>query len=156
MTTIAEQWERALRPLEVRHPNGRSRCVLRVSDGDPPTLYIGLDETTCTKDGHVMRDFAISSVALCYFPGEALARQWFAAGFVGYLQHEALELVTLAGAPVLDPHAEPYPENPYNRGLRNGFPVELNPATLFETLLLVMPEDRALQLVNVDRTAYLG
>lgn len=154
--TLAGQWRAALSPLEIRHPNGRSRCVLRVLEGNPPELYVGLDETTCTRDGHVMRDFAISTVRLAYFPGEQLARQWFSAAWCGYLLHESQELVTLDGTAVLDPHAEPYATNPLNRGLRNAFPVELNAWTLFETLLLVMDEDAAVNLVNRDRAAFLG
>lgn len=147
----AERWRAALAGLEVRHPNGRSRVVLRVSDGDPPSLYIGLDETVCTLTGRTMRDFAISNVRLAYWPGTDLARMWFAAAWAGYCQHEALELVTLAGdrgAKVLDPHAEPYPTNPYNRGLRDGFPVELTPATMIDTLALAMPRAAAEHLVG--------
>lgn len=144
---LAEQWWQALAPLAVRHPNGRSRCVLRIDDGDPPQLYVGLDETTCTHDGHVMRDFAISTVKLCVWPGERLARAWFAAAWCGYLQHEALEMVTLNGTAVLDPHAEPYATNPVNRGLRDGFPVELTMNSIVEALALVMSRDEAHTMV---------
>lgn len=139
---IARAWSAALRCLEVRHPNGRSRAILRVTDGKPPELYVGLDETTCTLTGETKRDFAISTVKLTYFPGVDLAQMWLAAAWVGYLQHEALELVTLAGdrsVKILDPHAEPYPTCAVNRGLRDGFPLELTPATLCRTLALVMP-----------------
>lgn len=156
LSQIGAAWYRALYHVDVRHPNGHSNCVLRVIDGDPPQLYVGLDETTCTRDGHVMRDFAISTIKLLYWPGERLARMWFAAAWIGYLQHEALELVTVSGMPVLDPHAEPYPTNPLNRGLRAGFPVELTPDTLFRTLLLVMDEPDAIATVNVDRGMWMG
>ena len=150
VSPIAWSWYNALKSLVIRHPNGRSRCILRVADGNPPVLYVGLDETTCTKTGEVMRDFAISNVKLTYFPGERLARMWFAAAWVGYLQHEALELVTLDGVAVIDPHAEPYPTNPANRGLRDGFPVELTRESLFKTLKLVMPYDDAVRLAYGD------
>jgi hypothetical protein len=138
----AAAWRSALSALEVRHPNGRSRAVLHVSDGHPPMLYVGLDETSCTRTGETKRDFAISTVRLTYFPGVEVAQKWFAAAWVGYLQHEALELVTLAAdrdVTILDPHAEPYPKNPVNRGLREGFPLELTQDTLCRTLALVMP-----------------
>lgn len=152
--TLAAQWWAALSGLEVRHPNGRSRPVLQVLTTEPPQLYVGLDETTCTLTGEPRRDFAISTVALTYFPGERLARRWFAAAWAGYCQHEALELVTLVGdraAKVLDPHAEPYATNPVNRGLRVGFPVELTPWTLLQTLCLVMDQDAAVELMNEAR-----
>ena len=147
--TVADQWRCALAALEVRHPNGRSNVVLRVDAGDPPELYVGLDETTCTLTGAVKRDFAISTVKLTYWPGVELAQRWLAAAWSGYCQHEALELVTLRGdrsTKVLDPHTEPYPTNPYNRGLRDGFPVELTPSTLARTLALVMPWMTAAEL----------
>lgn len=147
--TLAESWRAALAPLEIRHPNGRSRPVLRVLDGDPPSLYVGLDETTCTQDPtRTMRDFAISTVKLMYFPGAELARRWLAAAWVGYLQHEALELVRVDGVPVLNPHDEPYEACPWNRGLRAGFPVELWPGNIDETLALVMPREAALDLAS--------
>ena len=155
---LAEQWLQALAPVVLRHPNGRSRAVLRLIDGDPPQLYVGLDETACTSDPtKTMRDFAISTVKLIYFPGERLARMWLAAAWCGYICHEALELVTVDGKAVLDPHAEPYPSNPYNRGLRDGFPVELNSTTLFDALRLVMSRDAAIAEVNKeDRDLWLG
>ena len=147
---LAANWRPALADLEVRHPNGRSSVVLRVTDGDPPELYVGLDETTCTLTGETKRDFAISTVKLLYWPGRTLAQQWFACAWVGYLQHEALELVTARGdrsRKVLDPHAEPYAENILNRGLRVGFPVELTPNTMVETLSLVVNRDEAVRMV---------
>jgi hypothetical protein len=149
--TTAALWRDALAALEVRHPNGRSRVVLDVFDGDPPVLYVGLDETTCTLTGKVMPDFAISNVRLACWPGVRLAQQWFAAAWAGYLMHESLELVTLAGdrtAKVLDPHAEPYAANPLNRCLREGFPSELTPEALQATLCLVMEPHHAAQLME--------
>lgn len=138
---LSDLWRAALHALEVRHPNGMSKVVLRVTDGDAPMLHVGLDETTCTMTGAPKRNFCISNVRLTYWPGTRVAQAWFAAAWSGYLQHEALELVTLAGdrsQKVLDPHAEPYQANPWNRGLRDGFPVELTPATLLATLRIVM------------------
>ena len=149
-TDEAARWFQALYDIEIRHPNGRSRPVIRVIDGAPPQLYVGLDETACTKTGAVMRDFAISTVALEFFPGPRSARAWLAAAWAGYLQHEALELVTVDGKAVLDPHAEPYPTNPYNRGLRDGFPLRLTPETLVRTLMLVMPFTDAIAVATQD------
>lgn len=154
--TVAESWRGALAGLEVRHPNGRSKVDLTVLNGEPPELYVGLDETTCTMTGAVKRPFAISTVKLTYYPGTLQARLWLAAAWAGYCQHEALELVTLAGdrsAKVLDPHAEPYAINPVNRGLRDGFPVELTPTTLAKTLALVMSWDAAAELAHLSEAA---
>lgn len=141
--TLFESWSAALAPLTLRHPNGASVPVLRLADGDPPSLYVGLDWTTCTRTGAGMTDFAISTVQLTYFPGERLAQMWLAAAWSGYAAHEALELVTISGRTVLDPHADPYVSNPANRGLRDGFPVSLTPETLVATLALVMPMEDA-------------
>ena len=139
--SLSALWRAALNALDVRHPNGRSNVLLRVTDGEAPMLHIGLDETTCTLTGAPKRNFCISNVRLTYWPGTRIAQVWFAAAWSGYLQHEGLELVSLAGdrsQKVLDPHAEPYQTNPWNRGLRDGFPVELTPATLLATLRVVM------------------
>lgn len=144
---LAASWFEALMALEVRHPNGTSVPILRISDGAPPSLYVGLDETRCTLTGEVKRDFAISNIALTYFPGERLARMWFAAAWSGYLQHEALELVTHQDRAVLDPHEEPYATCPANRCLRDAFPVTLTPTTLEATLALVLPRDEVVRLV---------
>lgn len=149
---MAERWSEALDGIEVRHPNGISRVVLVVSHGNPPSLYVGLDKTWCTMTGRPMVDFAISSIALRYWPGLTIARKWFAAAWSGYCQHEALELVTAAGdrsSKVLDPHSEPYATNPANRGLRCGFPVELTNVTMLETFMLVMPTADAEELMRL-------
>lgn len=143
---LSDQWRAALADVVLRHPNGRSVPVLRLIDGDPPQLYVGLDRTWCTRDGHEMVDFAISTVALTYFPGAPLAQMWLAAAWVGYLQHEALELATVDGKAILDPHAEPYVSNPVNRGLRDGFPVALTPLTLTVALAVVMSYDDAVRI----------
>jgi hypothetical protein len=145
-TSVADQWRAALADVVVRHPDRRSKPVLRVVDGDPPVLYVGLDVAHCTADdAKEMRDFAIANVHLHCFPGIALARAWLAAAWVGYLQHEALELVTVGGLTdkVLDPHADPYPTNPLNRGLRDGFPNHLRPFDIYRTLCLVTDKKTA-------------
>lgn len=146
-------WRRALESLEIRHPNGRSNVVLRVDDGG--SLFIGLDETSCTLTGEPKKNFAISTVKLTFFPGVRLARAWMAAAWCGYLQHEALELVTVGGRAVLDPHAEPYATNPFNRGLRDGMPVVLTARTMVDTLALVMPFDHAVNMVYADNRGHL-
>lgn len=156
MGNLAQQWAAAIGGLEVRHPNGRSRAVLRVVDGDPPALYVGLDRTWCTLTGDEKVDFAISTVKLRFWPGIALAQKWIAAAWAGYCQHEALELVTLAGdrtSKVLDPHGEPYVTCPVNRGLRDGFPPELTMTSMVDTFALVMPHDDAVRLVCREERA---
>lgn len=144
----ADQWRAALADVVLRHPNGRSAPVVRVIDGDPPSLYVGLDCTWCTGDGHEMTDFAISTVRLTYFPGVQLARMWLAAAWVGFLQHEALELATVDGVAVLNPHDEPYVSNPVNRGLRNGFPVELTYESTVAALELIMARSEAERMMR--------
>lgn len=150
---MTRAWELVIEGLEIRHPNLRSHAVLRVSDADPPTLYVGLDVTWCTMTGEPKLDFAISNVKLTYWPGFDLAQKWLAAAWAGYCQHEALELVTSAddrAVKILDPHADPYPTNPVNRGLRDGFPVELTRESLIATLELVVPRATALEMVGLQ------
>jgi hypothetical protein len=140
MGILADQWRTALARLVVRHPNGFSTPIIRVHYGNPPVLHVGLDVAQCTATRERILDFTVSNVKLSFFPGTDLARAWLAAAWVGYLQHEALELVTIDDfqTKVLDPHAEPYAANPVNRGLREGFPLELTHSTMVKTLALVM------------------
>jgi hypothetical protein len=149
---LTQLWAVALGGLDIRHPNGRSEVELRLMGEDRLQLYVGLDQTWCTLTGARKAPFAISTVTLTYWPGSSrISRAWFAAAWAGYCQHEALELVTLIhdwSSKVLDPHAEPYISNPANRGLRDGFPVELTPTSLLDTLALVMPRADAVRLVE--------
>lgn len=146
-TPLALQWRDALAPVRIEHPNRESQVVLKLTDGPPPILYVGLDWTRDTVDGHRRDRFAISSVRLCYFPGERLAQAWLAAAFAGYCQHEQLELITVNGSRPIDPHHERDGLFPFDRGLRDGLPQMLTPETLIKTLCLVMPEDEARRYV---------
>jgi hypothetical protein len=153
---LAEQWRYALASLEVKHPDRRSTAVVTVSD-DPATLFVGLDKAwSTTDDKPIQREpFAVSSVMLTFFPGTKLAREWFVVAWAGYIQHEAFELVRMTcheycpidedhpSYPVLNPHAEPYPTNPWNRGLRDGLPPILTPETMLTTFELVLPPREA-------------
>lgn len=144
---LTRLWSVALAPLVVRHPTG-AVVKLTLVDGAEPVLRIELDETRDSRDpDRVMKRFIISNVTLTYFPGMRLARQWVAAAFSGYCQHEALELCTvgnLVDRP-LDPHAEPFH---YDRGLRDGLPVRLTPETLERALCVVMNPEHARALME--------
>lgn len=149
-TDLADKWRAALAPLVVRHPDRRCKPVVEVRDGDPPTLYVGLDRawSTAAPKNPPRQPFAISNVALTYFPGDDLARKWFAAAWAGYLMHEGLELVTVGDLETrpLDPHEDPYQTNPYNRCLRDGFPPTLDAVALYRALQVVMCEWEAARL----------
>jgi hypothetical protein len=151
LSLLGRQWHSALTGLCVWHPNGQSGTLLHLSAETAPVLRISLDRTLDTHDQVTpMRSpFVISCVRLTFFPGEWLARMWLAAAWAGYAQHEALELVTFGGIAVLDPHREPYSENPWNRGLRAGFPPVLSPETLVTALAVVMPEADARKLAGL-------
>ena len=150
--SLTQQWARALQPLVVRHPNGWSNVVLTLSDGPAPNLMIHLDETVCSTDPTKrMARFVLSNVKLTYFPGVELARKWFAAAFAGYIQHEALELCTVGDLVTrpLCPHTQTEEGVwGYDKGLRDGLPVELTPETLARTLALVMYPRALEQLVG--------
>lgn len=152
-TKVFKQWRNVLQSMVVRHPDRRSKAEIRLLEGDPPMLYVGLDrgyDTTDPTDEKWRGPFAISTVKLSFFPGENLARKWLAAAWAGYVMHEALEMVTVGDHTTrpLDPHDEPYDTNPFNRSLRDGFPVELTPETLRKTLELVMSAEKALELTK--------
>lgn len=142
-------WESALHDLDVRHPRRDSVPVLKLLDGDPPRLQVSVQMHASTVDDKPILELPISTVNLHIWPGLTLARQWIAAAWAGYLQHEALELVTVGERTErpLDPHQQPYATNPYNRGLRDGFPVDLGWDSLVDALSVVMNRNHAAALV---------
>lgn len=152
MSELATQWMHALSPVIVRHPSSFSTPKLELTPGPPVHLHFALDRAHDTSDPkkEMRRPFRIASVELTYFPGVHLARAWLAAAWCGYLQHEALELVSVGDlkTKALDPHAAPYETNPQNRGLREGMPVKLTPETLERSLCVVMDPEHARALVE--------
>lgn len=137
--TLTRAWAGALRPLVIRHPNPNAVARLTLLDGNPPSLSIALSGAIdSTTEVMPMRDpFEIATVRLACWPGTVVARRWIAAAWAGYLQHEALELVTVDGliARPLDPHEAPFC---FDRGLRAGMPPELTPSTMRDSLAVVM------------------
>lgn len=156
-TSDWERWRDALGGLTVRHPDRRSRPRVEVMPGlgGGTAVRVSVDHVTSTRSsklaprGEWIEALDISTVEIDFWPGEKLARQWFAAAWAGYCMHEALELVEGPdGEPPLDPHAEPYATNPINRCLRDAFPPHLDKHRMWKTLCLVMPEDAASDLMR--------
>lgn len=147
--TIAEQWRAALDGVEVRYPDPCKRPVIQLHDD---VLLVMVEGQKCNVTGTPFPKFVVSNVRLKYFPGDDLARKWLAAAWAGYLQHEALELVSWRGTRPLDPHTEPYPTHPFNRGLYDGLPTELTPTTLRRTLEVVMSPSAADELIRLGGT----
>lgn len=146
---LARQWHEALRDVVIRHPNHRSAVLAHLSDDEEPVLKISLDSTYDSRDPSrdAWSPFTIAGTKLTYFPGVRLARQWLAAAFSGYCQHEALELISVGGLTErpLDPHESPYE---FDRGLRDGFPTKLTPASLERALCVVMEPEHARRLME--------
>lgn len=151
---LVRLWADALAPLRVRHPDRSATPEVTISaSGDTALLTLRVHNATdtATDRPHHRNPLLISAVRLTYFPGVRLARQWFAAAWAGLAQHEALELVTIGeGLHPLDPHTEPYERNPWNRGLRDGFPAVLTPDTLRKALAVVMDPGFADALVSLE------
>lgn len=153
---LVRLWADALQSLVIRHPNPAAKPTIQLDGWHSGVSMIMMvyDATdTETDEPHPRNPLIISTVRLTYFPGVRLARQWLAAAWAGLLQHEALELVTCDGRIVLNPHQEPYTENPWNRGLRDGLPVELTPETLRKALAVVMDPDWADVLISLPGDA---
>jgi len=135
---LGDTWRAALADVVIRHHDSRVTVRFEVTGDDDPYLHMRVEN--CLDSGYREEvrwpSLAVSSVKLTYFPGVAEARAWLAAGYAGYMMHEALELVTLGGDPtkrVFDPHAGP--EN--DKGLRRGLPVILTPETLEAAMSIV-------------------
>lgn len=150
-TELIRLWADALAPLVIRHffPASRPTVRLHTFNG-AEYLTLEVDDALDTKTGepHQANPLLVAQVKLTYFPGAGLARVWMAAAWAGLAQHEALELVTMGDRIVLNPHAEPHRETPWNRGLRDGLPAELTPETLVDALAVVMPIEVAQAFVE--------
>lgn len=136
--SLADKWRKAMASVRITHIDPTCEPVIAVSGGDLDlSVSVIVRNARDTTDQDRRWELTVSTVKLSYWPGETLAQAWIAAAWAGYIQHEALELVKVAGVRVLDPHLEPFT---YDRGLRCGFPPILTPRTLAETLTLVMDE----------------
>jgi hypothetical protein len=143
---LTRQWADALEGVVVRHPNRSIELILTLEDGPMPCLTFELDKNLNSDDDEVIAPFNIVNVRLTYFPGVMLARQWLAAAWGCFLQHEALELVTV-GDPrerVLDPHLKRSRLDVFHRG----FPFRLTPESLLIALATAIPYDEALYLTE--------
>ena len=147
ITTLRERWEAVVASVKVLHIDPTCTPVLEVfGNDDLPTLLVAVRHARDTLDqNRRIAQLNVSCVNLTYWPGATLAERWIAAAWSGYIQHEALELVTVAGIRPLDPHGSP-PD--FDRGLRCGLPVDLTPKTLERTLALVMDPVLAAEMVR--------
>lgn len=134
---LHEKWQKAMAAVKITHIDPTCEPVITVTGDVEPLLYVIVKNCRDTTDQERRWELTVSTVKLSYWPGETVAQAWIAAAWAGYIQHEALELVKVAGIRVLDPHLEPHT---YDRGLRCGFPPVLTPRTLADTLSLVMHE----------------
>lgn len=108
-TELGLKWEAALEPVRLRYPDPDAIPNLRLFErGEVVYLEIAIDNALDSLgDFRRLPRLTISTVELTFFPGDKLARAWLAVGWAGYLQHEAMELVTVGddlAARALDPH----------------------------------------------------
>lgn len=144
---LTRLWADALTDVIVRHPNRNISPILTLDDGSEPILHFELDSNPSSNSDEAITPFRITNVRLTYFPGVDLARKWLAAAWACFLQHEALELVTIGDfkTRALDPHE--------NRGrldyvFHTGLPFVLTPETLLEALTTAIPRAEATLLVQ--------
>lgn len=148
---LTRQWADALEHVIVRHPNRNVGLQLTLEDELNPRLTFTIDANPSSDSDEVISPFNITSVRLMFFPGVRLAQQWLAAAWGCFLQHEAMELVTVGDfkTRVLDPHtARPWLDHMFHKG----FPFELTPETLLIALTTAVPHEVALRLIEEDRT----
>ncbi len=142
---LTRQWADALEHVVVRHPNRSITPVLTLDDGPVPNLHFELDHNPSSDADEIISPFRITNVKLTYFPGVRLARMWLAAAWACFLQHEALELVTIGDLKTraLDPHE--------NRArldyvFHTGLPFTLTPESLAAALATAIPREEVVAL----------
>lgn len=144
---LTRQWAAALDGVIVRHPNRGITPLLTLEDGAEPNLYFKLDSNPSSDADEVISPFVITNVRLSFFPGVRAARAWLAAAWACFLQHEALELVTVGDlrTRVLDPHAT---RATLDYVFHTGLPFTLTPESLLAALMTAVPRDEALQIME--------
>lgn len=144
---LTRQWAEALEGVTIRHPNRSITPILTLDDMPVPNLHFELDRNPCSETDEIISPFRITNVKLSFFPGTALARMWLAAAWACFLQHEALELVTVGGLKgrVLCPHLT---RGRLDHVFHVGFPFTLTPASLEDALATAIPRDEVRQLMR--------
>lgn len=143
---LTRQWADALEHVVVRHPNRNIKPILTLDDGPMPNLHFELDHNPSSDSDENIAPFRITNVKLAYFPGVALARMWLAAAWACFLQHEALELVTVGDLKTraLDPHEN---RERLDYVFHTGLPFTLTPDALLAALATAIPRTEAERLV---------
>ncbi len=141
---LTRQWADAFEHVIVRHPNRSVKLLLTLEDERTPMLTFSLESNPSSDTDEIISPFNIVNVRLTFFPGERLARQWLAAAWGVFMQHEGLELVTVDDfkTRVLDPHDSRARLDVFHVG----FPHELTPETLLEALASAVPRAEAVEL----------
>lgn len=144
---LTRQWAAALEPCIVRHPNRSITPVLTLNDAPEPVLDFELDANPSSDADETIAPFRITNVRLTFFPGVRAARAWLAAAWGCFLQHEALELVTVGDlrTRVLDPHAT---RATLDHVFHTGLPFTLTPDSLLAALMTAVPRSEALQILE--------
>lgn len=144
---LTRQWADALEHVIVRHPNRSITPILTLTDSMEPDLAFELDTNPSSDADETISPFRITNVRLSFFPGAIAARAWLAAAWACFLQHEALELVTVDDLKtrVLDPHE--------NRArldyvFHTGLPFVLTPDSLLDALATAIPRSDAMELIS--------
>lgn len=144
---VTRQWAAALDGVIVRHPNRGITPIMTLDDGPEPSLAFELDANPSSDADEVIAPFRITNVRLTFFPGVRAARAWLAAAWGCFLQHEALELVTVGDlrTRVLDPHAT---RATLDYVFHTGLPFTLTPESLLAALCTAVPRDEALAIMG--------
>lgn len=149
---LTRRWADAFDGVLVRHPNRAITVLVTLEDYLTPMIHFEMDTNVCSNTEREIAPFRIGNVLLTYFPGALAARAWLAAAWSCFLQHEAVELVTLGdiATRVLDPHAS---QANMEHVFLVGFPPQLTPDTLLAALCMAVPRAEAEQIVRESMEA---
>jgi hypothetical protein len=144
---LTRQWAAALERVIVRHPNRKITPLLTLDDGPVPNLHFELDANPSSDSDETITPFRITNVRLTFFPGARVAQAWLAAAWGCFLQHEALELVTVGDFKTrcLDPHET---RDRLDHVFHTGLPFTLTPESLLAALTTAIPREDAVRLLE--------
>lgn len=149
---LTRLWADALADVVVRHPNRAFTLTVTLEDYLTPMIHFDIDATICSNTDQLISPFRVGNVLLKFFPGVRAARAWIAAAWGCFMQHEGIELVTLAdiSKPVMDPHDN---FSHMEHVFLAGFPSQLTPDTLLAALCMAVPRAEAERIVRESMEA---
>jgi hypothetical protein len=145
--SLRDNWVDALASMSIKHIDPTVNIEWTMLGGaNDPRLQIKVIGVRDSDDQTKRRDIHVHTMNFCVWPGMVVARAFLACAWASYFQHEALELCSVDGVRIWDPHRPPYI---WDQGFRGAMPVDVTSETIAQTLGIVMGGEAARRLMGM-------